>query len=144
MDLQRLHHIMNLVLTSISLHKKTNIIQKMANLVFLLLSSLSEISSKRRSLYDTFVELKGQCHKIFCLWFFHESVSPQPKSIPLGPFQIFLKIRGRYSQVKVLHRYQGHRRNILSPVLPVFFIPVVPPVSMTPVANCHRYQLLIT
>jgi hypothetical protein len=30
--------------------------------------------------------LKGQCHEIFCFWFFHESVSPQPKSIPLGPF----------------------------------------------------------
>jgi hypothetical protein len=26
--------------------------------------------------------------------FFHESVYPQPQSIPLGPFQIFSKIRG--------------------------------------------------
>ena len=26
--------------------------------------------------------------------FFHESVFPQPQSIPLGPFQIFSKIRG--------------------------------------------------
>jgi hypothetical protein len=26
--------------------------------------------------------------------FFHESVSPKPLSIPLRPFQIFLKIRG--------------------------------------------------
>ncbi len=26
--------------------------------------------------------------------FFHESVSPYPLSIPLGPFRIFLKIRG--------------------------------------------------
>jgi hypothetical protein len=25
---------------------------------------------------------------------FHESVSPQPQSIPLGPFQIFSQIRG--------------------------------------------------
>jgi hypothetical protein len=38
--------------------------------------------------------LKRQCHEIFCFWFFHESVSPQPQSIPLGPFQIFSKIRG--------------------------------------------------
>jgi hypothetical protein len=31
----------------------------------------------------------------FCFWFFfHESVSPQPQSIPLGPFRIFSKIRG--------------------------------------------------
>jgi hypothetical protein len=26
--------------------------------------------------------------------FFHESVSPGPLSTPLGPFQIFIKIRG--------------------------------------------------
>ncbi len=38
--------------------------------------------------------LKGQCHEIFCFCFFYESVSPQPQSIPLGPFQIFSKIRG--------------------------------------------------
>ncbi len=38
--------------------------------------------------------LKGQYHEIFCFWFFHESVSPQPKSFPLGPFQIFSKMRG--------------------------------------------------
>jgi hypothetical protein len=38
--------------------------------------------------------LKGQCHEIFCIWFFHESVSPKPLSIPLGPFRIFSKIRG--------------------------------------------------
>ncbi len=30
----------------------------------------------------------------FLLLFFYESVSPQPQSIPLGPFQIFSKIRG--------------------------------------------------
>jgi hypothetical protein len=38
--------------------------------------------------------LKGQCHEIFCFWFFHESVSPQPQSIPVGPFQIYSKIHG--------------------------------------------------
>jgi hypothetical protein len=38
--------------------------------------------------------LKGECHEIFCFWFFYESVSPQPQSIPLGPFRIFSKIRG--------------------------------------------------
>ncbi len=37
---------------------------------------------------------QGQCHEIFCFWFFHQSVSPQPQSIPLGPFQIFSKIHG--------------------------------------------------
>ncbi len=38
--------------------------------------------------------LKGQCHEIFDFRFFHESLSPKPLSIPLGPFQIFLKILG--------------------------------------------------
>ncbi len=41
-----------------------------------------------------FLSLKGQCHDIFDFWFFHESVSPKPLSIPLGPFRIFSKIHG--------------------------------------------------
>ncbi len=32
--------------------------------------------------------------RYFASGFFHESVSPQPQSIPLGPFQIFSKIPG--------------------------------------------------
>jgi hypothetical protein len=50
-------------------------------------------------------ELKGQCHEIFCFWFFHELVSPEPQSIPLGPFQIFFLNLRRNSQVNVHHRY---------------------------------------
>ncbi len=46
------------------------------------------------SLQMLYVSLKGQCHEIFSFWFYHESVYPQPQSIPLGPFQIFSKIRG--------------------------------------------------
>ncbi len=38
--------------------------------------------------------LKGQCHKIFNFWFFSWISSPKLLSIPLGPFQIFSKIRG--------------------------------------------------
>jgi hypothetical protein len=36
--------------------------------------------------------LKGQCHEIFDFGFVHESDSPKPLSITLGPFQIFLNI----------------------------------------------------
>ncbi len=32
--------------------------------------------------------------RFFASGFFHQSVSPQPQSIPLGPFRIFSKIRG--------------------------------------------------
>ncbi len=45
-------------------------------------------------IYRTMIILKGQCHETFASGFFHESVSPQPQSIPLGPFRIFSKIRG--------------------------------------------------
>ena len=38
---------------------------------------------------DNSHDLKGQCHENFCFWLFHESVSPKPLSIPLGPFRIF-------------------------------------------------------
>jgi hypothetical protein len=37
-------------------------------------------------------DLKGQCHEIFDFSFLHESVSPKPLSVPLGPLQIFSKI----------------------------------------------------
>ncbi len=70
--------------------------------------------------------------------FFHESVSPQPQSIPP-----FFENSRRYSQVKVHHRYQRHRRQIFPPVSLVLLIPVanLPPVSTMPVANCRQYQL---
>ncbi len=98
--------------------------------------------------------LKGQCQEIFASGFFHESVSPKPLSIPLGAFRNFFENSWRYSQLKVDHRYQRHRRQILPPVSLVLLIPEatlppvstipaanLPPVSTTPVANCHRYQL---
>ncbi len=53
--------------------------------------------------------------------FFHESVSPQPQSIPLGPFRMFSKIRGdisksrcttgiNYTGGKFAPRCQQHRQ----------------------------------
>jgi hypothetical protein len=34
----------------------------------------------------------GKCHEIFASGIFDESVSPQPRSIPLGPLQKFAEI----------------------------------------------------
>ncbi len=49
----------------------------------------------RDSLISLMHDLKGQCHEIFCVWFFsHELVSPPPQSIPFRLFRIFSKIRG--------------------------------------------------
>ncbi len=45
------------------------------------------------------VILKGVWHEIFdFMFFFHESVSPRPPSIPLQPFRFFSKIRGDMSE----------------------------------------------
>ncbi len=51
-----------------------------------------------------FFTLKVQCHEIFDFWFFHESVSPKPLSIPLWPYRFFFENLRRYSQLKVRHR----------------------------------------
>jgi hypothetical protein len=59
--------------------------------------------------------------------FFHESVSPQPKSIPLGPFRIFSKIRGDIRKSRCTTGINDTSGN--------FATGVVPPVSTTPAAN---------
>jgi hypothetical protein len=40
------------------------------------------------------IPLRDSVTRFFASGFFHESVSPQPQSIPLRPFRIFSKIRG--------------------------------------------------
>ncbi len=69
--------------------------------------------------------LKGQCHEIFCFWFFHESVFPQPQSIPFGPFRIFQKIRGDIPKSRCTTSIND----------PLTQAAKLPPVSMTPAAN---------
>jgi hypothetical protein len=83
------------------------------------------------SLTSVQASLKGQCHEIFCFWFFlYESVSPQPQIILLGPFRICLKISRDIGKSRCT-RYQRHRRQILPPVSLVLLIPVanLPPNS---------------
>ncbi len=108
--------------------------------------------------------LKGQCHEIFCFWFFSWISFPQAPEYTIRAVSNFFENSRRYSQLKVdhryqrhrwrichryqwhrwqiCHRYQRHRRQILSPVLLVLLIPAanLPPVSTAPAANCHRYQ----
>jgi hypothetical protein len=86
--------------------------------------------------------IKGTVSRdILLLVFVKGQFAPKPQIIPLGPFRIFSKIR-RYSQVKVHHRYQRHRRQILPPVLLVLLIPVtnLPPVATIPAANCAGFN----
>ncbi len=80
--------------------------------------------------------LKGQCHEIFCFWFFHESVSPQPQSIPLRLFQIFSKIRGDIRKSRCITCINNTGGNFATTPAAK-----LPPVSTTPVANNgNNYQ----
>ncbi len=106
----------------------------------------------------------GQCHEIFCFWFFSWISFPPAPKYSIRNVSNFFKNSQRYSQVKVhlryqqhqrqnCHWYQRHQQQILPPGLLVLLIPVanlppvstIPaanllPVSMTPVAICHWYQ----
>ena len=93
-------------------------------------------------------DLKGQCHEIFCFWFFSWISFPPAPEYPIRTVSNFFENSRRYSQVKVHHRYQRHRwqichrcqrhrRQTLPPVWLVLLTPVanLPPVSKTPAAN---------
>ncbi len=54
--------------------------------------------------------LKGQCHKIFCLRFFSWIIFPQAFEIIIRIISNVYQNFRRYSQVKVHHLYQWHRR----------------------------------
>jgi hypothetical protein len=84
------------------------------------------------------VPLKGQCHEIFCFWFFYESVSPQPQSIPLGPFQIFSKIRGDIRKSRCTTGVNDTGGKFATGVNDTGG--KLPPVSRHGQQICHRYQ----
>ncbi len=67
--------------------------------------------------------LKGQSHKIFCFCFFHESVSPPAPEYPIRTISNFFK-----------EIFASQGAPLVTPAAKL------PPVSMTPAANCHRYQ----
>ncbi len=55
---------------------------------------------------------KGQCHEIFCFWFFSMNQFPPAPEYPISTVTNFFQSSRRYSQVKVHHRYQQHRWQI--------------------------------
>ncbi len=95
------------------------------------------------------MSLKGQCHEIFCFWFFSWISFPPPKVFHLDRFEFFRKFAEIFAS-------QGAPPISMTPVAnlpplsttpatklpPVSTTPVanLPPVSATPVANCQRYQ----
>ncbi len=100
---------------------------------------------------------KGQCHEIFCFLFFSWiSFTPTPE-YHIRTVLIFFENSRRYSQAKVHHRYQRHRRHICHryqrhrwQILPSFslvlLIPVanLPPVSTIPAASVSPQPQSIT
>ena len=67
------------------------------------------------------VELKGQCHEILTSGFLHESVSPKPLSIPIGSFQIFLKIRRDIAAQGVVDTSGKWKKSSIMKVLIILF-----------------------
>ncbi len=98
--------------------------------------------------------LKGQCHEIFCFWFFFMNQFPPAPEYPIRTVLNFFENSQRYSQVKVCHRYQRHRWQIchrcqqhcVNDTGGKFATGIndtggkLPPLSTTPVAICLRYQ----
>jgi hypothetical protein len=66
--------------------------------------------------------LKGQCHKIFCFRFFHESPCPKSLKITLGQFKFFQNFTEIFSS-------QG------APPVSTTLVANLPPVLLIPVAN---------
>ncbi len=60
--------------------------------------------------------LKGQCHKIFCFRFFSKNTFPQAPDNNIRIISKFFEISRRYSQVKVHHRCQRHRWQIIGTI----------------------------
>jgi hypothetical protein len=57
--------------------------------------------------------LKGQCHEIFCFCFFSRISFPQTPEYSIMAVSNFFQNLRRYSQLKVDHRYQRHRRQTM-------------------------------
>ncbi len=55
------------------------------------------------------MHLKGQCHEIFCFWFFSWNSFPQASDYTIRVVSNFLENSRRYWQLKICHRCQRHR-----------------------------------
>ncbi len=60
--------------------------------------------------------LMGQCHNIFCYWFFSWISFPPAPEYSIRTISNFFVYSRRYSQVKVYNRYQWHRRKIAASI----------------------------
>ncbi len=68
-------------------------------------SSISVSQSHMHKMSD----LKGQCHEIFCFWFFSSICFPPAPECPSRTVSNFFENSRRYSQLKVDHQCSWHR-----------------------------------
>ncbi len=94
-------------------------------------------------------------YEIFGFIFFYESVSPEPLSIPLGPFRFFTKIRGDIGKFMFITGVKDTRDPLFTsvnytvnsplsttPAIKLSLFSTTPaihlsPLSLTPVINLH-------
>ncbi len=62
-----------------------------------------------RKIGEIVYSLKGQCHEIFCFWFFSWISFPQASDYTIRAVLNFFENSRRYSQLKVCHQCQRHR-----------------------------------
>ncbi len=65
--------------------------------------------AKYHKFRSNFLFLKGQCHEIFCFWFFSWISFPPAPEYSIKTVSNFFENSRRYSQLKVCHRCQRHR-----------------------------------
>jgi hypothetical protein len=56
-------------------------------------------------IYIPVLNLKGQCHEIFDLWFFRQSIIPRPQMNTLKYFRILFRIRWEINENVLITRY---------------------------------------
>ncbi len=59
--------------------------------------------------YPGIFHLKGQCHEIFCFWFFSWIIFPRAPEYSIKTISNFFENSRRYSQLKVCHRCRWHQ-----------------------------------
>ena len=65
------------------------------------------VHSQKYSVHAEFkvlCRLKGQCHEIFCFWFFSSISFPPSPEYPIRTVSIFFENSRRYSQLNIDHR----------------------------------------
>jgi hypothetical protein len=70
------------------------------------LAEFNQATSKGHEILSQvcYVSLKGQCHEIFCFWFFKSISFPPAPEYPIRTVSNFFENSRRYTQLKVDHR----------------------------------------